>query len=150
MQKDSTDRKEKRKHERYRTRLPVQLKIWLSSQNSRIVLQGVQHILALAETKNISIGGMSLHIVGGTFDVGQSLSRANAMKLIGKPIEIFIEDEDLTVWGDVIRTDMDSQELGMVIYKVSDVKIWKELCSTQIDGISIFPESQRLKRKRRS
>jgi hypothetical protein len=150
MSKDSSERKDKRKHERYRAKLPVQLKIWLASHDSRTVLQGVQHILALAETQNISIGGMSLHIVGGTMDAGKSLSRANAMKVIGKPIEIVIENEDLTLWGDVIRTDMDSQELGMVIYKVSDVKLWKELCLKHIEGISIFPESPQLNRKRRS
>jgi hypothetical protein len=150
MPEDSNEKKEQRKHERYRTRLPVQLKIWLSGQNSRMVLQSVQHILAMAETRNISIGGMSLHIVGGSMDVGKSLSRANAVKLIGKPIEIVIEGEDLTVWGDVIRADVDSQELGMVIYKVSDVRLWKELCSKQIEGISIFPETLQLRRKRRS
>ncbi len=150
MPEDSHERKEKRRHERYRARLPVQLKIWLSSQDSRMVLQGVQHILALAETRNISIGGMSLHIVGGAMDAGRSLSRANAAKLVGKPIEIVIEGENLTVWGDVIRTDIDLQELGMGIYKVSDVKIWKELCSKQIEGISIFPDSLQVKRRRRS
>jgi hypothetical protein len=142
--------KDKRKHERCKAKLPAQLRIWLSNDNYGMVARGVQHILAMAETKNISIGGMSLHIVGSAMDASKSLTRSNVFKIIGRPIEVVIESEDIVVWGDVIRMDMKAFELGMVIYKVSDVKLWKKLCSQHVEGISIFPEGPRIIRKRRS
>jgi hypothetical protein len=141
---------DKRKHERYKAKLPAQLRIWLSSDTCGMVTRGVRHILAMAETNNISIGGMSLQIVGSAMDAGKSLTRSNASRIIGRPIEVVIESKDVMVWGDVIRTDREALELGMVIYKVSDVKLWKKLCAEQVGGISIFPEGPRINRKRRS
>ncbi|HPS94109.1 MAG TPA: hypothetical protein PK600_06575, partial [Deltaproteobacteria bacterium] len=111
---------------------------------------GLQTIIAMAETNNISIGGMSLHIVGSAMEARKSLTPANAAHLVGRPIEVVLDKEDLVIWGDVIRTDINTLELAIVIYKVSDVKQWKKLCSQSPDGISIFPDSLALRRKKRS
>jgi hypothetical protein len=142
--------KDKRKHERQQVRHPARLKISLSSRNSGKILQGIQSVIAMAETKNISIGGMSLKIVGSPFDARRSLTPANAGHVVGRPIEVVLEEENIIIWGDVIRTESDTLELAIVIYKVSDVKEWKKLCSRRSDGISIFPDTLAVRRKRRS
>ncbi len=142
--------KEKRKHERHPARHPARLKIALSGRYSGKILQGIQDVLAMAETKNISIGGMSLKIVGSPFDAKKSLTRANAGQVVGKPIEVVLEEENIIIWGDVIRTEADTLELAIVIYKVSDVQEWKKLCNEKAQGISIFPDSLAVRRKRRS
>jgi hypothetical protein len=142
--------KDKRKHERQPAKHPVRLKIALSSRDSGKILQGIQDVLALAETKNISIGGMSLKIVGSPFDAKKSLTRANAAHVVGRPIEVVLEEENIIIWGDVIRTEADTLELAMVIYKVSDVQEWKKLCNEKAQGISIFPDTLAVRRKRRS
>jgi hypothetical protein len=142
--------KEKRKHERQPARHPARLKIVFSSRYSGKILQGIQDVLAMAETKNISIGGMSLKIVGSPFEAKKSLTHANAAQVVGKPIEVILEEDNIIIWGDVIRTDADTLDLAMVIYKVSDVQEWKKLCNEKVQGISIFPDSLAVRRKRRS
>jgi hypothetical protein len=142
--------KEKRKQERQPARHPARLKIALSSRDSGKILQGIQNLLAMAETKDISIGGMSLKIVGSPFDTKKSLTPANAAHVVGRPIEVVLEEENIIIWGDVIRTEADTLELAIVIYKVSDVKEWKKLCNEKEQGISIFPDSLAVRRKRRS
>jgi len=141
---------DKRKFERYSSSLAAQLRVSFSSRDSGKILKGLQTIIAMAETKNISIGGMSLHIVGSAMEARKSLTPANAAHLVGRPIEVVLDNEDLVIWGDVIRTDINTLELAIVIYKVSDVKQWKKLCSQSPDGISIFPDSLALRRKKRS
>jgi hypothetical protein len=142
--------KDKRKQERQSARHQARLKIALSSRDSGKIFQGIQHVLALAETKNISIGGMSLKIVGSPFDAKKSLTPANAAQVIGRPIEVILEEENIIIWGDVIRTEADTLELALVIYKVSDVQEWKKLCKEKQKDISIFPDSLAVRRKRRS
>jgi hypothetical protein len=142
--------KDKRKQERQPARHPALLKIALSSRDSGKILQGIQDLLAMAETKDISIGGMSLKIVGSPFDAKKSLTRANAAQVVGRPIEVILEEENIIIWGDVIRTEADTLELAIVIYKVSDVQDWKKLCSEKEQDISIFPDSLAVRRKRRS
>jgi hypothetical protein len=150
MPKEKKMMKEKRKHERYSFKLDAQLKVFLSSHVSGMLIQGVQNITAMAETNNISIGGMSLRIVGSPMDAKKSLTPANASQLVGRPIEVLLDHEDIVVWGDVIRADAKALELAIVINKVSDVQRWKKLCSEKNDGISIFPDSLQIRRKRRS
>lgn len=150
MPKEKKMMKEKRKHERYSFILNAQLKVFLASHVSGMLMQGVQNITAMAETSNISIGGMLLRIVGSPMDAKKSLTPANASQLIGRPIEVLLYNEDIVVWGDVIRADAKALELAIVINKVSDVQQWKNLCSEKKDGISIFPDSLQIRRKRRS
>jgi hypothetical protein len=142
--------KDKRKHDRQSAKHPARLKISLSSRDSGKILQGIQSVIAMAETKNISIGGMSLKIVGSPFDARRSLTPANAAHVVGRPIEVVLENDNIIIWGDVIRTESDTLELAIVIYKVSDVQEWKKLCSQKTDGLSIFPDSLAVRRKRRA
>lgn len=113
-------------------------------------MQGIQNVMAMAETKNISIGGMSLRIVGSPLDARRSLTPGNAHHVVGRPIEVILEDENIVIWGDVIRTESNTLELAIVIYKVSDVREWKKICAESHEGISIFPDSPEIRRKRRS
>jgi hypothetical protein len=132
--------KEKRKHERYTTKLAAHLKVSFSSRDSGKILKGIENIIALAETNNISIGGMSLRIVGSAMQAKKSLTQANAVNLIGRPIEVIINKEKLAIWGDVIRTDVNTLELVIVIYKVSDANQWKKICQMCNVRTSIFPD----------
>jgi hypothetical protein len=140
---------EKRGHERTYAKLPAQIRIWIPGQDAGKITRGTQHIVVMAETNNISIGGMSLKIVGASMDADKSLTRSNASRIIGRPAEIVIDNKKIVVWGDVIRADANSLEIAVAIYKVSDVKLWKKVCAEQA-GISIFPNSPRVNRKRRS
>jgi len=142
--------KDKRKHDRQSARHSARLKISLSTRSSGKILHGIQSLIAMAETNNISIGGMSLKIVGSPFDARMSLTPANAAHVVGRPIEVVLDDENIIIWGDVLRTKADTLELAIVIYKVSDVQEWKKLCSQKKEGLSIFPDTPSVRRKRRS
>ncbi len=150
MSKIKVNGKERRRHERQSARYPARLKVSFSSRDSGKILKGIQSVIALAETKNISIGGMSLKVVGSPMDAKKSLTPANALHLVGRPIEVVLEEDNIIIWGDVIWTEADTLELAIVIYKVSDVKEWKKLCSKTAEGLSIFPDSLSVRRKRRS
>lgn len=139
---------EKRRHVRIPRKLDVQLKIELRRIVSGKISQQVQNIVALAQTSNISIGGMLLAIVGGVMDARQSLTPANAPLVIGQTIEVIFSYPVLTVWGHVIRADTAS--LALVIDKVSNVRLWKQVCAENREGVSIFPDGARIRRKRRS
>lgn len=150
MSREKQNGNERRRHERKPLKFPARVKISLSSRDSGKILEGLQSVIAMAETKNISIGGMSLKIVGSPMDARRSLTPANASRVIGRPIEVVLEEESIVIWGDVIRTESDTLELAIVIYKVSDVQEWKRICAERAEGISIFPDSPALRRKRRS
>jgi hypothetical protein len=150
MSDEKKELREKRTYERYSAKLAAKLRVSLASRNSGKIMQGIESIIAMAETDNISIGGMSLRIVGSAMDTRKSLTPANAAHLVGKPIEVALDNDDLVVWGDVIRTNGNTLELAIVIYKVSDVKEWKKLCSESQEGVSIFPDGPQVRRKRRS
>jgi hypothetical protein len=150
MSKEYNMLKDERKHERYPAKIAAQIRISLSSRNTGKIIKGIKNIIAMAETKDISIGGMSLRIVGSPMDAKNSFTPANATHLIGRPIEVVLDDENLIIWGDVVRTEANTLELAIVIYKVSDVNQWKQLCADNAAGISIFPDTPTLRRKRRA
>ncbi|HNQ85039.1 MAG TPA: hypothetical protein PLP82_01610 [Deltaproteobacteria bacterium] len=150
MAREKVIENNRRRHERKDLRFPARVKISLSSRDSGKILKGIQSVIAMAETKNISIGGMSLRIVASPLDVRKSLTPAIASHVVGRPIEVVLEEENMVIWGDVIRTESNTLELAIVIYKVSDVREWKKICSESAEGISIFPDSQAVRKKRRS
>jgi hypothetical protein len=147
---DKGNRRERRRHERCSVRLSARIEISLVDQYDGKVMMGRESIVSLAETSNISIGGMSLHIVGASMDSRKSLNRSNAPGFVGRHIEVGLPDEGLTVSGSVLRADASSQELIVVVNKVSDVGRWKRLCSEFAEGVSIFPDTPQVRRKRRS
>lgn len=150
MSSDKGNGRDRRRHDRHDARIPARVKISLSGTASGKILQGIQSIIAMAETRNISIGGMSLKIVGSSIDARKSLTPANASRTVGRPIEVLLENENVVIWGDVIRTESDALELAIVIYKVSDVREWKRICADSEQGISIFPDTPAVRRKRRT
>jgi hypothetical protein len=123
---------EKRDHERYPIKLYAHLEISLANRYIGKIMQGVDNIIALVETCNISIKGMLLRIVGSPMDAKRSLTRANASHLIHKPIELVFPDESITVWGKVVRVDVNTLEIAIVINKVSHIQQWKKLCSGSV------------------
>ncbi|HVN71099.1 MAG TPA: hypothetical protein VMU10_03670 [Desulfomonilia bacterium] len=131
--------KDKRKHYRYKRKLAAQLRVSFTSRYSAKIIKGIDNIIALAETNNISIDGMSLHIVGSPMDSKKSLSPKNAVHIVGRPIEIRIDNGKIAIWGDVIRTDAKTLELAIVIYKVSDEKHWKKICAGYEHPVFLHP-----------
>jgi hypothetical protein len=121
--------KEERKDERCPIKLSAQLEISLSNRYTGNILQDTHNIIAMVETCNISIEGILLRIVGSPMDVKKSITRTNAFHLIHKPIEVVFSDEGITVWGKVVRVDVNMLEIAIVINKVSDIQRWKKLCS---------------------
>lgn len=141
---------DKRRHLRVEASLDVRFSIQCSETSSEKVATGKKKILGLARTKNISIGGMYLKLTGSPYDTRMSLTPANAQNILGKPIEVWVEQYNLEIWGEVIRVETPALDIGMVISKVSDVNVWKRLCSENIDGLSIFPDTVRSRRMRRT
>jgi len=121
--------KEKRKYERYPVKLYAQLEISLSSKYVGKIMKGSDNIIAMVETCNICIGGMMLRIVGSPLDAKKSLTKANVMSVIDKPIEVVFPNEGITAWGNVIKADANELEIAIVIKQVSDIQQWKTLCS---------------------
>lgn len=133
----------RRKHTRVKAQLNARIKINLFSTNSTKVMQNIQEIVGIVDTKDISIGGMSLNIVGTSMDTSMSFSSANAHRFVGRPIEVNFDDHDLSVWGEVVRFDYKTMQIAVIVSKVSDVRLWKQICENSNDGISIFPEEWR-------
>ncbi len=150
MTQEKPPAKNRRRHERCRVRLNAQVEIIFVDKYIGMVMHGVQNIMSLAETGNISIGGMALHIVGSSMDADRSVTKKNAHQIVGKPIEVVLSAEDLTLRGEVLRVDPNTLEIFVVINKVSNVQRWKELCAQSDTGISIFPDTLEVRRKRRS
>ncbi|MBN2298218.1 MAG: PilZ domain-containing protein [Deltaproteobacteria bacterium] len=141
----------RRKHARYEVSLNARIKINLFNTNSTKVMHDIQEIVGIVDTKDISIGGLNLTIVGSPMAAGMSFTPATAGRLVGRPIEVKFDNYDLNIWGEVIRIDPKSMLVAVVISKVSDLGLWKELCENNTDkGISIFPEEwrQRARKKR--
>jgi hypothetical protein len=142
--------RDRRRFDRIEARLPARLKISFVSRDTGKILVGIQNVIALAETRNISIGGISLKVVASPMEARMSLTPANASRVVGRPVEVVLEGVGLVIWGDVIRSEKDTMEIAIVIYKVSDVKEWKRICSDHRRELSIFPDSPAVRRMRRA
>jgi len=142
--------RDRRRFDRIEERLPARLKISFVSRDTGKILVGIQNVIALAETRNISIGGISLKVVASPMEARMSLTPANASRVVGRPVEVVLEGVGLVIWGDVIRSEKDTMEIAIVIYKVSDVKEWKRICSDHRRELSIFPDSPAVRRMRRA
>ncbi|HHO76249.1 MAG TPA: hypothetical protein ENN05_07445 [Deltaproteobacteria bacterium] len=134
----------RRKHSRSQISLNARIKINLFNTKSTKVMHDLQEILGIVDTKNISIGGLNLTVVGSPMAAGMSFTPATAGRLVGRPIEVKFDNYDLNIWGEVIRIDPKSMLVAVIISKVSNIVLWKELCEDcKPEGISIFPEEWR-------
>ncbi|MDT8272213.1 MAG: hypothetical protein RRA35_03375 [Desulfomonilia bacterium] len=144
------ERENRRKHLRIETSLDVCFSIDCTEHAPEKVTSTGKMILGFARTKDISIGGMHLQLNGSPYETRSSLTPANASVVLGKTIEVQCAHPDLTIWGEVVRVERPSLDVGIVISKVSDVSLWKKVCSEHSQVISIFPDSPRIRRMRRS
>ena len=144
------ERKDRRKHFRIETSFEVSFSIDCTPQGSEKGSHKDQKILGFARTKNISIGGMHLQITSSPYETRMSLTPANGSMVVGNPIEVFFGDPDLEIWGEVVRIESPSLDIGIVITKVSDVSLWKQFCHENTHILSIFPDTPRTRRMRRS
>jgi len=150
MSSEEINWNERRKHERFSVQLDVLIKVLIALQVESKVSRELMNIKALGRTNNISIGGLSLCLTASAMENKRTIPPSYVRLMAGRPIEIEIYGKDLVVWGDVLRSNGDTFELGVVITKVSNVRRWKILCSQHQEGISIFPDSVQVRRKRRS
>jgi len=150
MSSEDSNWSEKRRYERYSVKLDVLLKVLIALKDGSKISREFMSIKALGQTNNISIGGLSLKLTASAMEDRKTIPPAYIRLMAGRPIEIEIYGKDLVVWGDVLRSNGDTCELGVIITKVSNVKRWKSLCSEHQEGISIFPDSVQVRRKRRS
>lgn len=150
MSNEETNWNEKRRYERYSVKLDILLKVLIALQEGAKISRELMSIKALGQTNNISIGGLSLQLTASAMEDKRTIPPAYIRLMAGRPIEIELYGKDLTVWGDVLRSNGDNLELGVVITKVSDVRRWKALCTEHQEGLSIFPDSIQVRRKRRS
>lgn len=139
----------RRKHTRVQANLSAKVKINIFSTDFTKVMRNIQEIVGIVDTRDISIGGLCIKIVGSPMDAGRSFTPATAQRLIGKPIEVNFYNYDLNIWGEVARIDPKTMQLAVIISKVSDVRLWKELCEESNDGISIFPKEWQNRKKKR-
>lgn len=142
--------KNRRKHTRVQVNLSAKVKINLFSTDSTKVMRNIQEIVGIVDTKDISIGGLNLSIVGSPMDAGKSFTPSTAHRLAGRAIEVNFYNYDLNIWGEVVRIDPKTMQIAIIISKVSDVRLWKEICENSDDGISIFPKEwrERARKKR--
>ena len=139
----------RRKHTRVQVSLSAKIKINLFSTNSTKVMRNLQEIVGIVDTKDISIGGVSINIVGSPMDASKSFTPTTAQRLVGRPIEVNFYNYDLNIWGEVVRIDPKTMQLAIIISKVSDVGLWKEICEENSNGISIFPEEWRRRARKK-
>ena len=141
--------KNRRKHTRVDVNLGAKVKINLFSTDSSKVMRNIQEIVGIVDTKDISIGGLNINIVGSPMDASKSFTPATADRLVGRPIEVNFYNYDLNIWGEVVRIDPKTMQIAVIISKVSDVPLWKQICEDSDDGISIFPEEWRKKGRKK-
>ena len=141
--------KNRRKHTRVQVNLSAKVKINLFRNDFSKVRRNLQEIVGIVDTKDISIGGLSVNIVGSPMDASRSLTPATAQRLVGRPIEVNFYNHDLTILGEVVRIDSKTMQIAVIISKVSDVCLWKKICEDSDDGISIFPEEWRKRARKK-
>jgi hypothetical protein len=90
-------------------------------------------IRLMAETKDISWGGFCLKFQEPPSDPGNWFSPSRAHKLVGQAIKVTLSRPPLSLWGEVIRFDSKTQEMAVIITKVSDYDLWQGLCSQEAD-----------------
>ncbi len=150
MSSEDINWSERRQYERYSVKLDVLLKVLIALQDGSKISRELMSIKALGQTNNISIGGLSLRLTASAMEDRRTIPPSYIRLMTGRPIEIEIYGKDLVVWGDVLRSNGDTSELGVLITKVSDVRRWKNLCTEHQEGISIFPDTIQVRRRRRS
>ena len=150
MSSEDTNWNEKRRYERYSVKLDVLIKVLIALQAGSKISRELMSIKALGQTNNISIGGLAVHLTASAMEDKRTIPPSYIRLMAGRPIEIEIYGKDLVVWGDVLRSNGDTSELGVLITKVSDVRRWKNLCTEHQEGISIFPDTIQVRRRRRS
>ncbi len=150
MSSEDINWSERRQYERYSVKLDVLLKVLIALQDGSKISRELMSIKALGQTNNISIGGLSLRLTASAMEDRRTIPPSYIRLMTGRPIEIEIYGKDLVVWGDVLRSNGDTSELGVLITRVSDVRRWKNLCTEHQEGISIFPDTIQVRRRRRS
>ncbi len=83
----------------------------------------------MAETKDISWGGFCLRFEDLPSDPENRFSPSRAHKLVEQAIKVTLSKPALTLWGEVIRFDTRTQEMAVIITKVSDYERWQNLCN---------------------
>ncbi len=77
-----------------------------------------------ARTDNISIGGIKLYA-----EESLELSENIADAIVGRDITVNFSDYKLSVDGSVLRADHSSREMAVIINEVSNLDLWKDMCS---------------------
>lgn len=81
----------------------------------------------LAETVDISLGGLSLS-QGGPLFSGMNLTPAEVYRFVDKTIRLEIEDCNVVLWGRIVRVDPENMMICAVINKISDADAWRVVC----------------------
>jgi hypothetical protein len=84
------------------------------------------------QTIDLSLCGLSAKIISSPMDTDRSFSPALAYLLVGKEIKALFPSARLTVWGKVVRFDPKNMLIAVIITRVSDIMLWKNLCSEAI------------------
>lgn len=90
-------------------------------------------IRLMAETKDISWGGFCLKFQELPSDPENRFSPSRAHKLVEQTIKVTLSTPALTLWGEVIRFDSKTQEMAVIITKVSDYDLWQGICNQEAD-----------------
>lgn len=85
-------------------------------------------IRLMAETKDISWGGVCIYISDPPHDRKNRFIPENAHTLVGGQITVNLTNPKLTLWGDVLRYDSRSKHMAVILSKVSDYGLWQQLC----------------------
>lgn len=116
---------ERRQHARKQVQLHSHITIKLEDDAATAPFEGI------AQTADISWGGISFFVTHSPDDTSHTFSAAHALRLVGHPVCLQFSFLDLTIWGDVVRIDPATMLVAVAIQRISDVPRWRELCQKQ-------------------
>ncbi len=92
-----------------------------------------RNIRLVAETRDISWGGLCLQFPVLPRDRENRFTPPKAHTVVGSPITVNLSSPVLTLHGEVIRFDSRNKVMAVIITKVSDYDLWQELCNQEPD-----------------
>lgn len=90
---------------------------------------GASRLKGMIDTIDVSLGGFSARITASPSDAERIFGPALAYALVGKEVLVTLGSTDIMVWGKVVRVEPKTMIMAVIITRVSDIDVWKDLCS---------------------
>ena len=90
---------------------------------------GLTNLRAQVVVKDISLGGFCLGFEKLPGELNFTPARAH--NLVGQDVSIKFVENQLSVWGEIVRFDARAAEMAVLVSKTSNNAVWQAWCDAQ-------------------